>query len=110
MNRDRGTIKWNALMLPEHVKLLREWQAEDSRNEKPQLEKWQIEEMNENLYRAMEQHATVIAEVWLEGELRKIVSKIVRYNPVNNKLFFSSGEIVPIQNVFYVEVENSEPF
>ncbi len=34
MIRDRGNIKWTAMMLPEHVKLLREWQEQDQVREK----------------------------------------------------------------------------
>jgi YolD-like protein. len=29
MIRDRGRIKWSAMMLPEHVKMLREWAEEE---------------------------------------------------------------------------------
>ena len=46
MNRDRGTMKWNAMMLPEHVKLLREWKEEDRRVERPDFDEWALEEMN----------------------------------------------------------------
>ena len=44
-NRDRGTIKWTAMMLPEHVKLLREWHAEDDYIPKPQHDEYEFEEL-----------------------------------------------------------------
>lgn len=105
MNKDRGAIKWNALMLPEHVKLLREWQAEDYKINKPELDSWQIEEMNERLQIAISQQQTVIATVWYENQLHTIVSKVARYNPANKKLFFSTGEIVLIYDVINIELE-----
>lgn len=30
MNKDRGTMKWNSLMLPEHIQLLRNWKKKSS--------------------------------------------------------------------------------
>ena len=105
MNKDRGTIKWNALMLPEHVKLLREWQAEDHQIHKPELDSWQIEEVNERLQTAISQNQTVTATIWYENELKTISSKIARYNQANKKLFFSTGEIIFIHDLINIELE-----
>jgi len=35
MIRDRGNIKWTAMMLSEHVTELRRWQDEDHYEERP---------------------------------------------------------------------------
>ncbi|TFI48759.1 YolD-like family protein, partial [Diaphorobacter sp. DS2] len=37
MIRDRGRIKWTSMMLPEHVKLLRDWAKEDTYEQKREL-------------------------------------------------------------------------
>ncbi|SFF08871.1 hypothetical protein SAMN05428981_11520 [Bacillus sp. OV194] len=34
MLRDRGTMKWQGMFMPEHVKLLREMDWDDSKKEK----------------------------------------------------------------------------
>ncbi|MFE7060839.1 YolD-like family protein [Sutcliffiella sp. NPDC057660] len=52
--RDRGTIKWTSMMLPEHVKLLRDWTKEDLYETKPELDEQRLEEMNELFCEAME--------------------------------------------------------
>jgi hypothetical protein len=53
---DRGNIKWTAMMLPEHVELLREWQKEDKYQVSPELDEQRLEEMNEIIQEAMAFH------------------------------------------------------
>ncbi|MGP4070662.1 YolD-like family protein [Halobacillus sp. B29] len=52
-NRDRGTIKWTSLMLPEHVEMVKQVWKEDERIEKPILDEQQMEEMGFKLQRAV---------------------------------------------------------
>ncbi|WP_078379942.1 YolD-like family protein [Sutcliffiella halmapala] len=54
MIRDRGTIKWTSMMLPEHVKMLRDLVREDTYETKPELDEQQLDEMNELFCEAME--------------------------------------------------------
>ncbi|XJZ26123.1 YolD-like family protein [Bacillota bacterium Lsc_1132] len=54
MIRDRGKIKWTAMMLPEHVKLLRDWVKEDTYEQKKELDEQQLERINEIAAGAME--------------------------------------------------------
>lgn len=58
MLRDRGTIKWTAMMLPEHVKLLRDWVREDFFQEKPELDEQKLEQLNEQLIDSHEKLCT----------------------------------------------------
>lgn len=61
MIRDRGRIKWTSMMLPEHVKLLRDWVKEDGYEQKKEMDEQQLELMNEVLSEAIEfdQYVTV---------------------------------------------------
>ena len=95
-NRDRGNIKWNALMLPEHVKLLREWQAEDKKIAKPKLDDWQLEEMNKQLQYAYEQNLSIILNFWRADAYYTIMSKLLRFDINEKKLYFSTGEAIRI--------------
>ena len=104
-NRDRGNIKWNALMLPEHVKLLREWQAEDKKIAKPQLSEWQLEEMNEQLQLAYEQNLPIILNFWRDDAYYTITSKLLRFDHIAKKLYFSTGEVIRIEEIINVEID-----
>ncbi|ASB61173.1 hypothetical protein SC22_11480 [Bacillus sp. A053] len=46
MLRDRGTIKWTSMMLPEHLTHLKQDLIDVSKIEKPALDDQQIEEMD----------------------------------------------------------------
>ncbi|MFP5169144.1 YolD-like family protein [Bacillus licheniformis] len=52
--KDRGTIKWTAMMLPEHVSLLRELESTLNRVKRPVLDMAQIEDMERVICEAME--------------------------------------------------------
>jgi hypothetical protein len=54
MIRDRGRIKWTSLMLPEHVKMLRDWANEDMWEKTKEIDEQKLEEMNETMKRAIE--------------------------------------------------------
>ncbi len=48
MIRDRGRIKWTSLMLPEHVKMLRDWANEDMWEKTKEIDEQKLEEMKRN--------------------------------------------------------------
>ncbi|MED2944254.1 YolD-like family protein [Bacillus swezeyi] len=52
--KDRGSIKWTAMMLPEHVGLLRELESNQNKVKKPVLDMSQIEDMEMIISEAME--------------------------------------------------------
>lgn len=62
MLRDRGRMKWTAMMLPEHVRMLREWQQEESHAKPIEVDEQQLEEWH-----------YIISEAMAAGELLCIV-------------------------------------
>ncbi|MDR0138491.1 YolD-like family protein [Metabacillus idriensis] len=56
MIRDRGNIKWTSMMLPEHVKILRELEIEQGYAAKPSVDEQQLEHFNELISLAMEEN------------------------------------------------------
>ncbi|MED1024621.1 YolD-like family protein [Bacillus licheniformis] len=52
--KDRGSIKWTAMMLPEHVGLLRELESNQNKVKRPVLDMSQIEDMEMIISEAME--------------------------------------------------------
>ncbi|AYC29504.1 YolD-like family protein [Paenisporosarcina cavernae] len=68
MLRDRGRIKWTAMMLPEHVRELRKWQEEIGKVSRPELDEFDIQVMQEELQRALATNADVRLTTWINGE------------------------------------------
>lgn len=65
--KDRGRIKWTAMMLPEHIQMLRELQKEDRYKMKPTLDEFDLEMIHEEIQLAFKRQCTVEINVWEEG-------------------------------------------
>jgi hypothetical protein len=76
MNRDRGTIKWTAMMLPEHVKMLREHQNGLNYGRKPVLDEQKYEEFNETICMAMEDNSLLEFTYYQKGETKQLAGHI----------------------------------
>lgn len=86
MIRDRGSIKWTAMMLPEHVKILRDWTEEDTYEQKPKLDEQQVEEMNGILCEAMEEGRELVITHYEAKHHKLLLGTIHHYDALQNKL------------------------
>lgn len=62
--KDRGSIKWTAMMLPEHVQLLREERDEDRYNVRPQLNDFDLEAIQDEIQIAFKSRSTIELRIW----------------------------------------------
>ena len=102
MIRDRGNIKWNAMMLPEHVKMLREWHAQDNYVQKPELDEWALQELSDQLQIAYENKLEVELSVWEEKHLFKATGVIAKINGYNSTLYFEDGRKFNLYTIYGV--------
>ena len=65
--RDRGNIKWTAMMLPEHVVELRRWMEEDNFTERPELNEWDFQLIQEELELAYKKKCETLVKTWANG-------------------------------------------
>jgi hypothetical protein len=86
MIRDRGRIKWNSLMLPEHVKMLRDWAREDSYEQPKQLDEQQLEWMNEIAAEAMEGNKEVVITHYNGLQHELVIGTIHYFDPYKQEL------------------------
>ncbi|MFC7685901.1 YolD-like family protein [Ureibacillus sp. GCM10028918] len=91
MIRDRGNIKWNAMMLPEHVKMLRDWHEKDDDVEKPELDEWALQELSEQLQIAYKNNDEVELKVWENRNVYNVSGKITQLNIPNSALYLEDG-------------------
>jgi hypothetical protein len=107
MIRDRGSIKWTSMMLPEHVKLLRDWVKEDQYKEKSEMDEQQLELMNDTLSEAMEFDQLVTITHYHNRNYEIVIGKIHYWDELSQKLHIvdrfeevhriSMGDIVDIR-------------
>lgn len=77
MLKDRGTIKWTSLMLPEHVQLLKNMWEEDEMKKCPLIDNQTLEIMDEQLTHAYVHEQIVRLKFHHNGYHQSICGKII---------------------------------
>ena len=67
--KDRGRIKWTAMMLPEHVEMIREWYEKDEQVPKPDLNEDDLRLIQEEMEIALKRQCEVLIRCWKEGAI-----------------------------------------
>ncbi|GIN84179.1 hypothetical protein J6TS2_05650 [Heyndrickxia sporothermodurans] len=86
MIRDRGNKKWVSLMLPEHVKMLREMKVDVNRQSKPLLDEYQIQEFEERIKYAEEFKLPLDFSVFDHGFMKNIIGRVVKIDPLTKQI------------------------
>jgi hypothetical protein len=111
MIRDRGRIKWTSMMLPEHVKLLRDWVKEDSYETKREIDEQQLEIMNETLSEALEYDQFVTITHYRHHNYEIVIGKIHYWDELEQKLHmvdkFEEAHRIPIGDIVDVRITDS---
>ncbi len=69
MIRDRGNVKWTAMMLSEHVRELRKWMDQDNYTERPELNEWDLQSIQEELELAYKRQCETLIKTWGSGRI-----------------------------------------
>ena len=73
-------------MLPEHVKMLRDWTEEDTHMVKPELDEQQLEAMNDVLYTALEDGSELVITHYECKQHNLLIGNIHHYDQLTRKL------------------------
>jgi hypothetical protein len=108
MIRDRGRMKWTSMMLPEHVKLLRDWVQEDRYEPRKQLDEQQLELMNAMISDAMEFDQFVTITHYHGKKYELVIGKIHYWDVLEQKLHivdrFEEVHKINLGNIFDVRL------
>lgn len=107
MIQDRGSIKWTAMMLPEHVKLLRKYNESLDKVEKPVLDEQKYEEFNEVICEAMEEDITLQFTYYQKGEIKKLVGNIHYIDQLKRELrivdYLTKKHVLKLGDIIEIE-------
>lgn len=92
MIRDRGKIKWTSLMLPEHVKLLREWVQEDYLETKKEIDEQYLEVLNRRIYEAVEHGKAITVRYFRKGKYHTFTGVVHAWDGLDKTLHVAGGE------------------
>lgn len=105
MIRDRGSIKWTAMMLPEHTTQLREWQEEDELDPESSLTEDDLPLLQDELEIAYKSQCDAIINTWWNGKKSIYIGKITQLDPIRNLISVNGpyGEVnIPVGNIVQV--------
>ncbi len=110
MIKDRGTKKWTAMMLPEHVKLLKDMEIDFNRVKKPNIDEQGWEQINETLHIAIEYNLPLIFTLWIDGFFEEIEGAVHFIDLINRKIHVVdlSGDVHKIKFNAIAEVVYAE--
>ncbi|WP_252503388.1 YolD-like family protein [Sporosarcina sp. Marseille-Q4943] len=110
MIRDRGRIKWTAMMLPEHVAQLREWQEEDGLQLRQQPDEQQIEQWNYQIHEAAERNLQLSIHYWIDEKVAESKGYIRKIDTLEGTIHLLSdnGETHRIPFVHLKSISESE--
>ncbi|AQQ54729.1 YolD-like family protein [Planococcus lenghuensis] len=106
--KDRGMVKWQGMMLPEHNQLLRDWYAEDGQDTKPELTADDLELIQEEIETALTRRCEVKLKTWRDhkfqfhrGVIKEVNSaqKLLVFEDPFNEYRIAAREIVGIQTM-----------
>ena len=88
---DRGSIKWASLMLPEHVKALRDWRETEIHpmEDIPQFDEQAQEILNAVITEAFNNQKEVHVTYIENGQKHSFVGKIQSLDPLASSITFS---------------------
>ncbi|WP_404337713.1 YolD-like family protein [Planococcus rifietoensis] len=88
--QDRGALKWTSLMLPEHIRMLREWKEEDNRVPKPELDEFDLQQIEEELDLAFKRRCEVLIKSWKDYKIIEHRGKIEQIDLHGRQLFYTN--------------------
>jgi len=86
MIRDRGRIKWTSMMLPEHVKFLRNWAKEDSWETEKPLDEQMLEQLDVVLQEVQELKKMISVEYYEDHHYHTARGRIRKIDPLAKEI------------------------
>lgn len=112
MIRDRKNIKWTAMMLPEHVKLIKEWKQEEFYDKKRELTEWELEEIEQTIQHAFKMQKLITLTLWNNNNLHDETGLVTGTDTVKRELLLDTDVAIKrlafdkIQDVKMVDVDD----
>ncbi|MCG7344778.1 YolD-like family protein [Sporosarcina sp. ACRSL] len=94
--KDRGRIKWTAMMLPEHLTELRNWHTEDDRTVRPELTEWDLAAIQEEIEIAYRRKCETLIKTWRNNHIFEYQG-IIETIDLHNKLILLADPFGDLQ-------------
>lgn len=87
MIRDRGAIKWHsAFFMPEHVKMLKQLKEDDKKQQKPQMDEQELEEIGFIVMESLYDTFPIKITLWEYGYFFDIIGIVGKVDTFEKKI------------------------
>ncbi|KOP78561.1 hypothetical protein AMS59_12025 [Lysinibacillus sp. FJAT-14745] len=105
MIRDRGSMKWTAMMLPEHLGLIKVWKQEQFYDKKRELTEWELEEIEQTIQRAFKMQKRITLTLWNNNHLQGETGLITGTDTVKKELLLETN--VAIKRIAFDKIQDA---
>jgi len=106
--KDRGNIKWTAMMLVEHKQMLRDWGESQNDVEPPNHDEDDLSLIAETLYRAMTEKADVQLVYWKDKRNHEVDGVVKQIESMKKTVLIEVDEWdrrwIPAKHIMRVEI------
>ncbi|MGE7923219.1 YolD-like family protein [Viridibacillus arvi] len=110
MIRDRGSVKWVSMMLPEHVQQIRAWKHESEEELPNELTEWELEELQQTIQFAYDQKLIVTLKTMVEHNLSHYTGIITVLKTSTRELSLETDTTIrhiPLNAIYRAQLENN---
>lgn len=106
MLKDRGNMKWTAMMLPEHLVKIREWKQEQFYDKKRDLTEWELEEIEQTIQRAFKLRQLVTLTLWQNNKLRDETGLVTGMDPYKKELLLDAD--ISVKRIAFNDIQDAK--
>lgn len=103
---DRGSKKWTAMMLPEHLVEIREWKKEQFYDKKRELTDWELEEIEQTIQRAFKSQKLITLTLWSHHNLQDKTGLVTGMDPIKKELLLDTD--ISIKRLAFNEIQDAK--
>ncbi|MCL1696338.1 YolD-like family protein [Lysinibacillus sp. BPa_S21] len=106
MLKDRGSQKWTALMLPEHLVEIRKWKQEQFYDKKRELTEWELEEIEQTIQRAAAMQKHITLTLWNSNHLQDKTGLVTGIDPYKKELLLDTD--ISVKRISFYDIQDAK--
>ncbi|AVK85250.1 YolD-like family protein [Lysinibacillus sp. B2A1] len=103
MIRDRGNMKWTAMMLSEHLVEIKKWKQEQFYDKKRDLTEWEIEEIELTIQRSLKLRKLVTLTLWDNNKLHDKTGLVTGMDPIKKEMLLDTD--LAIKHIAFNDIQ-----
>lgn len=105
MLNDRGSIKWTAMMLPEHLVEIKKWKQEQFQDKKRELTEWELEEIEKIIQQSWKLGKLVKLMIWNHNKLHELVGIVTGVDMYKKEILFETD--LSIKRIIFRQIQKA---